>query len=74
MWSTYAWMLRRRGLAIVRLVAVLNLLGAGARAAVLSARALKDPERFAYPRARMLDWVRLHRIGLARRSTLERHR
>jgi len=74
MWSTYAWMLRRRGLAVVRLIAVINLLGAAARAAVLCVRARRDPERFAYRRAKMLGWVRLHRIGLARRATLERHR
>ena len=30
-------------------------------------------ERFAYQRATMREWVRLHRIGLARRATLERH-
>jgi N-acetylglucosaminyl-diphospho-decaprenol L-rhamnosyltransferase len=74
MWSTYAWMLRRRGLGVVRTTAIVNLLGAAARAAVLTARARVDPERFGYRRATMLEWVRLHRIGLARRSALERHR
>ena len=74
MWSTYAWTLRRRGVAVVRITAILNLLGAAARAMVLSARARRDPERFGYRRARMLDWARLHRIGLARRAALERHR
>jgi N-acetylglucosaminyl-diphospho-decaprenol L-rhamnosyltransferase len=74
MWSTYAWTLRRRGLAVVRITAILNLLGAAGRATVLSARARRDPARFAYRRAQMLEWVRLHRIGLARRATLERHR
>jgi GT2 family glycosyltransferase len=73
MWSTYAWMLRRRGLPMVRVTAILNVLGAGARAVALSARARRDPERFAYQRATMREWVRLHRIGLARRATLERH-
>jgi N-acetylglucosaminyl-diphospho-decaprenol L-rhamnosyltransferase len=62
-WSSYAWMLRRRGLAFVRVSAVMNLLGAAARAAL-----------FADRRAGMLEWVRLHRIGLSRRTLLERHR
>jgi GT2 family glycosyltransferase len=74
MWSTYAWMLRRRGLAVVRATAVVNVLGAAARAAALSPRARRDPERYGYRRARMLEWARLHRIGLASRSALERHR
>jgi GT2 family glycosyltransferase len=65
-WSTYAWMLRRRGLAFVRLTAVMNLLGAAARAALRS----RDPKA----RSEMLAWVRLHRIGLARRERLARHR
>ena len=74
MWSTYAWMLRRRGLATVRAIAVMNLIGAAARAVVFSVLARRDPERFGYRRASMRGWVRLHRIGLSRRATLERHR
>src|SRR6202035_4561689 len=35
-WSTYAWMLDRRGPAFVRVTAITNLLGAAARAALLS--------------------------------------
>jgi N-acetylglucosaminyl-diphospho-decaprenol L-rhamnosyltransferase len=73
-WSTYAWMLRRHGPGFVRLTAVVNLLGAAARALLLSVRARRDPARFADPRAAMLAWVRLHRVGLSRRTTLERHR
>jgi GT2 family glycosyltransferase len=74
LWSTYAWMLRRRGPAFVRVTAIVNLLGALARAALLSAGAYRDPARFADRRAEMLVWARLHRIGLSRRTTLERHR
>ena len=74
MWSSYAWMLRRRGTAFVRVTAIVNLLGASARLALLSARAVKDPARFAGARAGMLEWVRLHRIGLSRRTRLEDHR
>jgi GT2 family glycosyltransferase len=62
-WSTYAWMLRRHGPAFTRATAVLNLLGAAARAVL-----------FADRRAGMIEWMRLHRIGLYRRTTLERHR
>lgn len=73
-WSTYAWMLRRHGPAFVRATAIVNVLGAAARAALLSARARRDPARFAERRGVMLEWVRLHRIGLARRTYLELHR
>jgi N-acetylglucosaminyl-diphospho-decaprenol L-rhamnosyltransferase len=72
-WSTYAWMLRRRGPAFVRATAIVNLLGAAARAALLGARALRDPGRFSERRDGMIAWVRLHRIGLSRRTRLERH-
>jgi GT2 family glycosyltransferase len=73
-WSTYAWMLRRHGPAFVRATAIANLLGAAARAAALTALARRDPQRFADRRAGMLAWLRLHRIGLSRRASLERHR
>jgi N-acetylglucosaminyl-diphospho-decaprenol L-rhamnosyltransferase len=51
--ATYAWMLRRRGVARTRSAAALNVGGALARAALL-------------PRARRanLRWARLHRMGL----------
>jgi GT2 family glycosyltransferase len=65
-WSTYAWMLRRRGPAFVRVTALVNLFGALARAALLS--------RDRAARAEMLEWARLHRIGFSRRTRLERHR
>ncbi|HWF75365.1 MAG TPA: glycosyltransferase family 2 protein [Solirubrobacteraceae bacterium] len=74
LWSTYAWMLHRRGMAIMRVTALVNLLGAAARAAIFAVRARRDPARFAGPRAEMLGWLRLHRIGLSRRTLLERHR
>jgi GT2 family glycosyltransferase len=57
--STYAWMLRRRGLARTRITALINVGGAYARA--------RDP---AFRR-----WGGLHRrTGLAPRRELERHR
>ncbi|HWC87406.1 MAG TPA: glycosyltransferase family 2 protein [Solirubrobacteraceae bacterium] len=73
-WSTYAWMLRRRGAAFVRITAIVNLLGAAVRAALLTLLARRDPPRFEERRGAMLQWVRLHRIGLSRRTRLERHR
>ena len=62
MWSTYAWMLRRRGAAVTRVVAAVNVAGAAARWALLG----RQPTH--------ATWARLHRIGLASRSRLERHR
>ena len=51
--ATYAWMLRRRGLARTRAAAGLNVAGALGRAAL-------------FPSARRanLGWARLHRVGL----------
>jgi N-acetylglucosaminyl-diphospho-decaprenol L-rhamnosyltransferase len=69
-WSTYAWMLRRRGLAFVRVSAIVNILGAAARAVLLSAPTRRDRAA----RSEMLEWARLHRIGLSRRTRLEQHR
>jgi GT2 family glycosyltransferase len=74
MWSTYAWMLRRRGPAFVRVTALVNVFGAVARAALLTPGVYRDPARFADRRAEMLEWARLHRIGLSRRASLEQHR
>jgi GT2 family glycosyltransferase len=64
MWSTYAWMLRRRGLAVTRTYAALNVAGALARAAIARG----------YRREAQLRWARLHRIGLAPRDALAAHR
>jgi N-acetylglucosaminyl-diphospho-decaprenol L-rhamnosyltransferase len=72
-WSTYAWMLRRHGPAFVRATAIVNILGAAARVALFTPGAHRHPARAA-SRAEMLEWARLHRIGLSRRTTLERHR
>jgi GT2 family glycosyltransferase len=65
MWSTYAWMLRRRGLARTRVVALVNWLGALTRAALLAPLPWAREER-AWRRQRSLAWARLHRTcGLA---------
>lgn len=72
--STYTWMLRRRGAAITRAVALVNVLGAGIRWALLSAGALAAPGRWAARRDEMRRWARLHLIGLRPRRALLRHR
>jgi GT2 family glycosyltransferase len=74
MWSTYAWMLRRRGLPTARAYAALNVAGALARAALLTPGARLNPSRYAGRRQGLLEWARLHRIGLTSRSALARHR
>jgi N-acetylglucosaminyl-diphospho-decaprenol L-rhamnosyltransferase len=74
MTSTYAWMARRRGLLITRLVALINVVGAAARWALLRAGALIRPRRFAQPCAEMRRWARLHMIGLRSSEALVRHR
>lgn len=72
MWSTYAWMLRRRGLIRTRAVAILNLGGAAARYAGYAALTRIDPERYLPRREELRRWLRLHRIGLVRRVELRR--
>ncbi|HVL96055.1 MAG TPA: glycosyltransferase [Solirubrobacteraceae bacterium] len=62
--ATYAWMLRRRGAARTRAVALVNVAGAAARGALA-----RDPHR----RASFRAWARLHREGLRPAADLERH-
>ena len=54
--ATYEWMLRRRGKAITRAVAAVNVAGALARAAM--------PWRSKWQRDRSRRWARTHAIGL----------
>ena len=73
--ASYAWLLRRRGLARTRASAAVNLVGAAARAAGLAPLARLAPGRFAEARAGARRWARLHReVGLGPREALERHR
>jgi N-acetylglucosaminyl-diphospho-decaprenol L-rhamnosyltransferase len=67
-WSTYAWMLRRRGIVRTRAVAAVNVAGALWRWAWLTARG-RPREAAAFRR-----WATLHRIGLRPRRALEGHR
>jgi len=53
--ATYAWIARRRGRALARAIAAINVAGEGARWAL-----------GAGPRARHAYWVRLHAAGLRR--------
>ena len=70
--ATYAWMLRRRGMARTRAAALINVAGAAGRAAGLTPAARARPARFAPARASAARWTRLHaRTGLAPRARLE---
>ncbi|MGI8461550.1 MAG: glycosyltransferase family 2 protein [Solirubrobacterales bacterium] len=71
--STYAWMLRRRGLAITRTVALINVIAYAVRAALLTPLALARGGRWRTARHAALGAVRAHCTGLAPRATLERH-
>jgi len=72
--STYAWLLRRRGPAYARLIAVLNVGGFLLRAAVLSVPALAGNRGASVAARAALSAARAHSIGLRSRSLLERVR
>jgi GT2 family glycosyltransferase len=73
--STYAWMLRRRGLPVTRAYALLNSAGALARLALLSGPALARGGEARVRWRSMRTWSRLHLANLlTSRATLERHR
>lgn len=74
-WSTYAWMLRRRGPAITRGMAAINLIGVAVRWVVATPRSpLSTSARPGAQRARLRAWWRFHRCGLRPRAALEDHR
>jgi N-acetylglucosaminyl-diphospho-decaprenol L-rhamnosyltransferase len=73
--STYAWMLRRRGLAVTRAYGLINVLGAGARVLGYGAAARLRGGAWVDGRAQMVRYTRLHLANLrASRATLEQHR
>jgi GT2 family glycosyltransferase len=75
MLSTYAWMLRRRGVLRTRIFAALNVVGAAARWGLLAGPAHAHPQRFARSRDEMRTWAGRHwRAGLASRAKLDAHR
>jgi N-acetylglucosaminyl-diphospho-decaprenol L-rhamnosyltransferase len=74
MWSTYGWMLRRRGVAVTRAVAAVNVAGAAGRAAWMAPAAALAPRRWQAAARTSRNWARLHTIGLRSRDELLRHR
>jgi GT2 family glycosyltransferase len=68
--STYAWMLRRRGLAITRLVALINVFSFLVRAAVSLPAALLGMGRAKRMHRDALNAARAHRVGLRSREVL----
>jgi GT2 family glycosyltransferase len=73
--STYAWMLRRRGHLIMRSVALVNMLGAAARAGLLAPAGLFLGGEWRAKYRANWQWTRLH-LGnlLTPAAELERHR
>jgi GT2 family glycosyltransferase len=72
--STYAWMVRRRGPLVARVVAGINVLGFLARGATWLPGALLGSAEARDRRRHALSAARSHAIGLRRRSVLERVR
>jgi N-acetylglucosaminyl-diphospho-decaprenol L-rhamnosyltransferase len=72
--STYAWMLWRRGATITRLVALTNVIGAGARWAAFGLLALARRGPWSERRDAMRRWAALHSRGLRSRRKLREHR
>lgn len=72
--STYTWLLRRRGAALTRAIAAINVAGCLVRWAALVPAALIRPGRFARRRDAARWWAGLHRQGLASSRSLREHR
>jgi GT2 family glycosyltransferase len=68
--ATYAWMARRRGIALTWAVAGVNCVGAGARFVLFGLLARARPRRFAGPAKRARFWAAAHRRGLRSRRAL----
>jgi N-acetylglucosaminyl-diphospho-decaprenol L-rhamnosyltransferase len=73
--SAYAWMLRRRGPTLMRACALVNTLGAGARALAATPAAALGGEDAGLKAWRLRRHTRIHLDGLiASRRALEQHR
>lgn len=72
--STYAWMARRRGLAVARTVAAINVAGYMLQGAVSLPGALLGRAASKQTRRDAVNAARAHMVGLSRRSALERIR
>ncbi len=64
--AAYDWLVRRRGRAVARLHAAINVLGGGARLAVYGARSISARQRFAVERRRERRYLWLHARGFVR--------
>jgi N-acetylglucosaminyl-diphospho-decaprenol L-rhamnosyltransferase len=62
--STYAWLVRRRGLGFARLISVLNLIGFSARALLYTGLAVCGLRRARPPRRDAINALHGHSIGL----------
>jgi GT2 family glycosyltransferase len=69
--SSYAWLLRRRGAAVTRLIAAVYVAGFLARAAMWTPLTLAGSRRARDARRRSLHAAHLHAIGLGSRTRLE---
>lgn len=72
--STYAWMARRRGWPLMRLVAAINVLGHLLRAAVATAAGRAGRPTAGAAREQAISSARAHAIGLRARAHLSRVR
>jgi len=68
--ASYAWMARRRGLAVARVVAAMNVAGEGARWLVLSLVSALSAGRHGASAQHHRRWARVHAVGLGRREKL----
>lgn len=72
--STYAWMARRRGVAMARTVSAINVVGFLLRGLAALPGSLLGSSGARHARRRALDAARAHAVGLSPRSALERVR
>jgi GT2 family glycosyltransferase len=72
--STYAWLLRRRGIYVARIIALINVLGFMTRAAVVLPGALLGSTRCRLAHRDALNAARAHTVGLRSRGRLQRVR
>jgi N-acetylglucosaminyl-diphospho-decaprenol L-rhamnosyltransferase len=73
--STYAWLLRRRGIVVARLYALINVAGAAARAVLVLPQAILDRGDRRLRLWKLRRWARIHLTNLvASRHALEVHR
>jgi GT2 family glycosyltransferase len=68
--ATYAWMVKRRGVALTWATAGFSYLVMAARWAALAPAARLVPSRYARRRDRAIFWMSVHRTGLRSRRTI----